>query len=729
MAPEAVNLLIPFQKISPEHRSLVGGKGLALAMMSRSGIKVPPGVVITTQAYGEFVSRGGLREQISLELSRKRFEDMRWEELWDAALRIRNMFLTTPLTDDLGRVLEREIRSCFPDQAVVVRSSAPAEDSAKTSFAGLHESYVNVKGVSDILKNIRLVWASLWSDRALLYRQELGLDAAHSTMAVVVQSLVAGERSGIAFTRSPLDPSQAAVEAVYGLNQGLVDGDIDPDRWMLDRTSGRVLSHVPSSRERKAVPTENGVVLAPLTPEERGQSPLSEHDLNEVFDLAMSAESYFQAPQDVEWTFREHGLYALQSRPITGMAAGGTEDNRGWYRSLTRTFENLKALRRTVEGDRLPAMDMEAEALAKQDLCRLSDASLAEEIERRGRINEKWKQVYWDEFIPLAHGVRLFGQVYNDVVQPEDPFEFTRLLGATDMISLERNRELERMASELRCVPEFLAHTQEGDTQFPADICQAVDAFVERFGLPGGMTESSRAGIMRLLAEMAQRPSVEENLPPADIDQLREKYLSCFPAERQTYGTELLDLGRASYRLRDNDNVYLGAIERQWLRAAEEGRRRPAVQGFDNTDALGPPDIAKALRGEPLGAPIRSSSAEKVIEPGLEPRQLLGQPAGPGIATGPARVICSEADVFEVKSGDVLVCDAIDPNMTFVVPLAAAVVERRGGMLIHGAIIAREYGLPCVTGVPNVTSMIRTGDRITVDGYLGIVVVRRREGS
>ena len=297
------------------------------------------------------------------------------------------------------------------------------------------------------------------------------------------------------------------------------------------------------------------------------------------------------------------------------------------------------------------------------------------------------------------------------------------------MISLERNRELERMASELRCVPEFLAHTQEGDTELPADICQAVDAFVERFGLPGGMTESGRAGIMRLLAEMAQRPSVEEKLPPADIDQLREKYLSCFPAERQTYGTELLDLGRASYRLRDNDNVYLGAIERQWLRAAEEGQRRPAVQGFDNTDALGPPDIAKALRGEPLGAPIRSSSAEKVIEPGLEPRQLLGQPAGPGIATGPARVIYSEADVFEVKSGDVLVCDAIDPNMTFVVPLAAAVVERRGGMLIHGAIIAREYGLPCVTGVPNATSMIRTGDRITVDGYLGIVVVRRREGS
>jgi pyruvate,water dikinase len=80
-----------------------------------------------------------------------------------------------------------------------------------------------------------------------------------------------------------------------------------------------------------------------------------------------------------------------------------------------------------------------------------------------------------------------------------------------------------------------------------------------------------------------------------------------------------------------------------------------------------------------------------------------------------------------VTSGEIIVCDAIDPNMTFVIPLASAVVERRGGMLIHGAIIAREYGLPCVTGVPNAISHIRTGDRITVDGYLGIIVIHREK--
>jgi pyruvate,water dikinase len=93
------------------------------------------------------------------------------------------------------------------------------------------------------------------------------------------------------------------------------------------------------------------------------------------------------------------------------------------------------------------------------------------------------------------------------------------------------------------------------------------------------------------------------------------------------------------------------------------------------------------------------------------------------VAVGPARVITSPEHLLDFKRGDILVCDAVDPNMTFVIPLAAAVVERRGGMLIHGAIIAREYGLPCITGVPKVTAVLQTGDRITVDGYLGIVTV------
>jgi phosphoenolpyruvate synthase/pyruvate phosphate dikinase len=102
---------------------------------------------------------------------------------------------------------------------------------------------------------------------------------------------------------------------------------------------------------------------------------------------------------------------------------------------------------------------------------------------------------------------------------------------------------------------------------------------------------------------------------------------------------------------------------------------------------------------------------------------MVGQPASPGLAQGPARVVLEPSELFNFKTGDILVVDSLDPSMTFVAPLAAGIVERRGGMLIHGSIIAREYGIPCVTGVPKATSLIHTGDSVTVDGYLGIVII------
>ena len=184
---------------------------------------------------GSILQETGLGPRIFFELQRKPFEEMRWEEIWDAALRIRNLFLNQPVPPELEDALKARLEKVFGNRPVVVRSSGIGEDSAGVSFAGLHESFVNIRGANDMLEHIRLVWASLWSDRALLYRQELGLDIEHSAMPVVIQALIQGDRSGVAFSQNPNDPTQAVIEAVYGLNQGLVDGTVEPDRWILDR--------------------------------------------------------------------------------------------------------------------------------------------------------------------------------------------------------------------------------------------------------------------------------------------------------------------------------------------------------------------------------------------------------------------------------------------------------------------------------------------------------------
>jgi pyruvate,water dikinase len=207
------------------------------------------------------------------------------------------------------------------------------------------------------------------------------------------------------------------------------------------------------------------------------------------------------------------------------------------------------------------------------------------------------------------------------------------------------------------------------------------------------------------------------------------RFFEAFPEQKRAEALELLELARASYRLRDDDNIHLGRIEAQLVAAVQEGRRRLASGAKqENADRLELSDVLDNLKFD-AQAGMPASRPQTGEGPGVAPRQLVGQPAGPGLAQGSARVVRRHADLEGFSHGEVLVCDAVDPNMTFVVPLAAAVVERRGGMLIHGAIIAREYGLACVTGIPDATDLIRTGDPLTVDGYLGIVTVHRGEGE
>jgi pyruvate,water dikinase len=420
-------------------------------------------------------------------------------------------------------------------------------------------------------------------------------------------------------------------------------------------------------------------------------------------------------------------LYALQARPITTRPKDDGDDERSWYLTLTRSFENLRSLRQRIENELIPAMIEETDALAARNVGDLSDACLAAEIDRRAAILQKWTDAYWADFIPFAHGARLFGQVYNDTVRPDDPFEFMKLLEATQMKSLARNRALEELASLVRADSALLDRLRSGGSRGGGELFgRALKAFVERFGDASWGEVACFAdqdALIRLILQIVEHPAAPSQRPSKDKASMEKHFLAHVDPAQRAQAAELLDLARTSYRLRDDDNIHLGRIQAHLAAAVDEARRRigsanalvpvleKAVQRFEPT-----PDSKEAhAKSQPEVSSLSGLKAR--------PRQLIGQPAGAGIAAGEARVVKSPKELFEFQAGEVLVCDAIDPNMTFVVPLAAGVVERRGGMLIHGAIIAREYGLPCVTGVPDATALIRTGDHLSVDGFLGIVTV------
>ncbi|UCE71348.1 MAG: hypothetical protein JSU99_08650 [Nitrospiraceae bacterium] len=715
-----MNFTIPLIQIGEGEKQLVGGKAYALAVLTKKEMNVPAAIAVTTDAYDAYVAQTGLRTKIMMELNRKTYDDIRWEELWDTSLRIRNMFLNTPLPKELKDTIEESVEAYFTGKSVVVRSSAPGEDTSETSFAGLHASYVNVSGTDSILQHMKLVWASLWSDASLLYRTELGLDESRSSMAVVVQEIISGDVSGIGFGQNPNDPAQCVIEAVYGLNQGLVDGTLEPDRWILDRAEGDIISHTPAVRSHRLEISEAGTLLASLPLQLQSRPPLTQERVQEVYGLLLKAEGIFGLPQDVEWTMIDGIIHVLQSRPITTLAGEKKDDKRGWYLSLKRSFENLKTIRQRIEDELIPALKKETEGLSKTDLSLLSDKEIEDEVARRREIFEKWKKIYWDYFIPFAHGMRLFGTVYNDTVHPEDPYEFLSLLSTGDMVSLQRNDILQAMASHVRGNDSLMHDLKEGNFSNPS-FRSMLEQFISSHGdllCRSRHCAEETPSIVHMVLEMASM-SVKAISRKEELHEREEIFLAQFQGQKKEDAKAMLDIGRASYSMRDNDNIYMGRLKARVLEAEEEASRR------SGTAERGPAS-ARHFDSLSIGAnrsqsPSLSDDTDPVFR--LQARQITGQPAGPGIATGNARVIKTASDLMNFKQGEVLVCDSIDPNMTFVVPLASAVVERRGGMLIHGAIIAREYGLPCVTGISGAAEVIHTGDRVTVDGYLGIVII------
>lgn len=726
----------------------IGGKAAQLARLHQAGFRIAPGFCVTVAAYEQFLRETQLQRVIQMELGRKSFEELRWEEVWDAALRIRNRFSAAKLPLAVAQSICRTVRTLGIGTPLAVRSSAPGEDSAQRSFAGLHESFLFVVGEEAVLESVRLVWASLWSDAALLYRQELALNPLHSRMAVLIQEIRTEDRSGVAFGRDPrTDQNEhAVIEAVPGPCSGLVDGSVDPDHWLIHRAARQVITYRPGRREG---PAENEPLLQP-------------QDLESLLLLLDQVESRLGWCPDVEWTGRADCLTVLQARPITS-ARHDPSDKRDWYLTLRPDKQRLQQLCHRVAEQLIPELRALGDRLAAEGFESLTDAELADCIEARQMHLDRWKRIYRDEFIPFAHGVRYLGLYYNDAVHPHDPYEFVELLRGEDMLASQRNRSLQTLAQQVRNSPELEQTLQQAVRERSAVNAAAWEVWASRVSAIAGGPQFLEAfetlsrrfmdvafGGRRLIdepttllgniLELASRTGSSTADTESDNEsasrELEQRLLDAVGSDRHDEARDLLRLARLSWQLRDDDNLLVARVESQLLRALHDAGGRLKARGRLNTDAeIGTDAVAMicaALRE--CAETLLVLPAVKPADPHLSqrasgetPRQLVGQPAAHGLASGSVRVIRGPRDLGGFRVGEVLVCDAIQPMMTHLVPLAAAIVERRGGMLIHGAIIARELGIPCVNGVGNVVDLLQDGDNVTVDGYLGIVTVGMAE--
>jgi pyruvate,water dikinase len=297
---------------------VAGGKGANLGELTRAGLPVPPGFVLTTAAYHAFVAAGGLEKRVLALADLPRDADPGAYE--EPSARIRALFAATPVPDEVADEL-RAARAELAAAAVAVRSSATAEDLEEASFAGQQDTYLDVRGPDALLAAVRDCWASLWTARATAYRARRGIDPADVALAVVVQEMVDADAAGVLFTANPTTGrrDEAVVSAAWGLGEAVVGGTVSTDDVVVDKATGRVQSRATADKAVMTVATGHGTAERPVPTAQRARPVLDDAGVATLAALGVRIEEWFGAPQDVEWARAGDAFWIVQSRPVTAL--------------------------------------------------------------------------------------------------------------------------------------------------------------------------------------------------------------------------------------------------------------------------------------------------------------------------------------------------------------------------------------------------------------------------
>ncbi len=809
-----------FDAINDLEAAHVGGKGLSLGKMANAGLPVPPGFVITTDAYRR-VAKVGIRANAA------------FTHALEAAY------------TQLGGL-------------VAVRSSATAEDGAEASFAGQQETILGVAGLEAVIDAVERCWGSLFTDRAIAYRKKQGIDEAGLAMAVVVQSLVPAEAAGVVFTRDPLDAvgSSMLAEASWGLGEAVVSGRVTPDRFRIDRATGAVREKHLGRKSLRITATGEEHVPA----EEQSRFCLDDHALSQLAELGRKVERFYGDPRDIEWAFAGEKFLLLQARPITAASADEREAVRQviitrlrplaepagtvWVRyNLSEVLPTPTPMTWAVV-QRLLAADGGFGAM-NRDLGATPDPALGSQsafdlvagrpmanLSRLPRLQFQNPPIEYPfaaykanpraalNPAPVLNPLR--GGAFMGLLRlPATIWRLSRLMNRTKKLAATF---ASRFTQEI--VPAFRADVEQADAEnwvhLPAgELLARFEYWVNRT-----LVEFARESLKpTVFADMAWNALLDQLKPQLGEERARaavgELALGAHPAaeadlaggirklaagewdqagflqrfghrcanemelsqarwqeapdelERlvagatvQAYTTTAIDPEQIATEARligsrkeaftsevARLRTYLGlreAAKNELLRGHALIRRALLLldQRYELNGGLfflTPADFPDLLAGKDLSAQMASARKRRQTELAFElPAVLfsddldaigrpLPEPAGgdkfegvalsTGVVEGPALVLTEPMAAPPGEGGYILVCPTTDPAWVPLFVSAKGLVMETGGVLSHGAIVAREFGLPAVAGMPGITSQLQTGQRLRVDGGKGTVTV------
>lgn len=354
-------LIVWLDEAGSEDRLLTGGKAAGLAELVRAGIPVPPGFVITSEAYRLFIEETGIGAYIKAVLDEV-IQTGSPQEYEKASEMIRSKFVRTPIPHVLKEEIVKAYRKLaerigLENPRVAVRSSATAEDLPEASFAGQQDTYLNVVGEEELLEHVKKVWASLWTARALSYRDSMKIEHESALMAVIVQKMVNSRSSGVMFTVHPVtgERDKIVIESIWGLGELIVGGRVTPDQFIVDKNTLEIVERRIRRKDRALFYDDklrsNVEIQLPESPGKLQDIPVSEElksrlakygiasetpslsddEARKIAEIGVKIENHFGQPMDVEWAIDfdirpPENIFIVQARPVTTLRSEEKEE-------------------------------------------------------------------------------------------------------------------------------------------------------------------------------------------------------------------------------------------------------------------------------------------------------------------------------------------------------------------------------------------------------------------
>ncbi|HDI31181.1 MAG TPA: phosphoenolpyruvate synthase [Thermofilum sp.] len=328
---KATKIILWFEELTKEDVPLVGGKNANLGEMLRAGIPVPPGFAVTAYAYKLFIEKTGIKDKIYQILKEKAPKGAKPEDYMEASKEIRELIEKTPMPKEIEDEIVKAYRELSKrvgkeEEFVAVRSSATAEDLPGASFAGQQETFLNVKGEREVVERVQKCWSSLFTPRAIFYREQKGFQHEKVLISVAVQKMVNAKAAGVMFTIHPVtgDKGKIVIEGNWGLGEAVVSGAVTPDEWVVEKSTLNIVERrIVEKKVEYVRDPKTGKTLHAEVPPERVKAPcLTDEEVRRLAELGVLIEKHYGIPMDIEWAIdRDFGfpenVFIVQARPET----------------------------------------------------------------------------------------------------------------------------------------------------------------------------------------------------------------------------------------------------------------------------------------------------------------------------------------------------------------------------------------------------------------------------